>query len=105
MRDPEGYREAADMIETATPEQKKRMAQEQASYDREKAIFDFVLGSATPSPSQIHDLLLSNLTTRAHFHQQSLGLVWMQCQPWKWWPYHPEACRDVAEMINSEMDN
>lgn len=104
MRDPDGYREAANYIDSATPEQRKRMADEQTHLDSSKATFEQVLNGAIPSGEGLHDLLLANLTVRPHWHVGSLALVWMQCQPRKWLGHNPASCVDVAEMINSEQD-
>jgi hypothetical protein len=104
MRDPEGFREAADFIEAAPLELRIRMANEQRAMDEQKEAFEKILENASPVDGDLMDTLLANLTIRPHHHPLSLSLVWMQCQPSKWNDHHPESCLDVAEMINSRQE-
>jgi hypothetical protein len=101
MRDPEGYREAADWIASATPDQRDRMIRDQKERDSTRHTMERVLESTVPSSGRLHELLLANLTIRPHIHPGDLGLVWMQCQPPRWAEYQPGSCADVAEMLSS----
>jgi nitroreductase len=67
-------------------------------------MFDRVLREAVPVPEQLQEFLLANLTTAPHSHNRSLGLIWMQCQPYKWVGHSPGTCVNVAEMMINQQE-
>lgn len=93
-----GYQDAMAEIETASRDQRQRMAAMQAHSDHMGRLFKDAIENAQPSSEDLRNLLLANLTTKPPSHLGSLALTWMQRSPGDWPGWYPEYCQRVAEL-------